>query len=160
MRPRLVDRLVLLEPVLYLAPKDGLEAAEPERHEETYASAGEAVAALAAAIGFSMPREDLVEEARQHLTEAADGRLRFRYSRSAAVAAWGEMTRPPVPPAGVPTLIVVRTESWVPIEEHLERYRAVLGAYRASLRVIAVTKRQRWLPRHRGPGRGRSSLPA
>jgi len=32
-----------------------------------------------------------------------------------------------VPPAGVPTLIVVGTESWVPVEEHLERYRAALG---------------------------------
>ncbi len=115
--PRLVDRLVLLEPVLHLPPQVGLEAAERERHEETYAAADE------------------------------------------AVAAWGEMPAASAA-AGVPTLIVVGTESWVPIEEHLERYRAVLGAYRASLRVIAVTKRQRWLPGHRGPGRGRSSLPA
>lgn len=37
------------------------------------------------------------------------------------------MTRPPMPPAGVPTLIVVGTQSWVPIEADLERYRAVLG---------------------------------
>jgi lipase len=125
--PRLVDRLVLLEPVLQLPPQDGLEAAERERHEEIYASSEEAVAVLAAAIGLSTPRAYLEEEARQHLTEAGDGRLRFRYSNSAAVAAWGEMTRPPVQPAGVPTLIVVGTESWVPVEEHLERYRAVLG---------------------------------
>ena len=34
------------------------------------------------------PRACLGEEARQHLTEAADGRLRLRYSPSAAVAAW------------------------------------------------------------------------
>jgi pimeloyl-ACP methyl ester carboxylesterase len=46
--PELVDRLVLLEPVLYLPPEDGLEGAERERHEETYATADEAVAALAA----------------------------------------------------------------------------------------------------------------
>jgi pimeloyl-ACP methyl ester carboxylesterase len=71
--------------------------------------------------------QDLEEEARQHLTAAADGRVRFRYSKSAAVAAWGETSWPPVPPAGVPTLIVVGTESWVPVEEHLERYRAALG---------------------------------
>ena len=91
--PGLVDRLVLLEPVLQLPPEDGLAAAERERHEETYASAEEAVAVLAAAIGFSTPRAYLVEEAAQHLTEAGDGRLRFRYSESAAVAAWGEMAR-------------------------------------------------------------------
>lgn len=125
--PRLVSRLVLLEPVLHLPPQDGLEAAERMRQEETYAAADEAVEALAVAVGLSTPRELLVEEAHQHLTEAADGRLRFRYSPSAAVAAWGEMTRPPMPPAGVPTLIVVGTQSWVPIEADLERYRAVLG---------------------------------
>jgi lipase len=85
---RLVDRLVLLEPVLHLPPEDGLEAAERERHEETYATADEAVATLAVAIGLPTPRGDLEEEARQHLTAAADGRVRFRYSKSAAVAAW------------------------------------------------------------------------
>jgi hypothetical protein len=37
------------------------------------------------------------------------------------------MSRPPVPPAGVPTLIVVGTESWLRVEEHLERYRVALG---------------------------------
>jgi pimeloyl-ACP methyl ester carboxylesterase len=125
--PRLVSRLVLLEPVLQLPPQEGLEAAERMRQEETYAAADQAVEALAVAVGLSTPRELLVEEAHQHLTEAADGRLRSRYSPSAAVAAWGEMTRPPMPPAGVPTLIVVGTQSWVPIEADLERYRAVLG---------------------------------
>jgi lipase len=125
--PGLVDRLVLLEPVLHLPPEDGLGAAERERHEETYATTEEAVTALATAIGFPTPGEYLEEEARQHLTEGNDGRLRFRYSPSAAVATWGEMTRPPMPPADVPTLIVVGTQSWVPVEEHLERYRAALG---------------------------------
>jgi lipase len=125
--PGLVERLVLLEPMLHLPPEDGLEAAEREGQEETYATADEAVEALAAATGVSTPRELLVEEAREHLTGAADGRLRFRYAKSAAVAAWGEMSRPPVLPADVPSLIVVGTESWVRVEEHLERYRAVLG---------------------------------
>jgi lipase len=78
--PRLVDRLVLLEPMLRLPPQDALEAADRERHEETYATADEAVVALAAAVGLSTPREFLVEETREHLTGAADGRLRFRYS--------------------------------------------------------------------------------
>jgi lipase len=139
--PGLVDRLVLLEPVLQLPPEDGLEAAERERHEETYATAEEAVATLAVAIGLSTTRELLVEEARQHLTAAADGRLRFRYSKSAAVAAWGEMSRPPVPPAGVPTLIVVGTESWVRVEAHLERYRAALG----DRLVVERLPSQHWL---------------
>jgi lipase len=139
--PRLVDRLVLLEPVLQLSPEEGLEAAERERHEESYASAEEAVAALAAAVGVATPQAYLEEEARQHLTESADGRLKFRYSPSAAVAAWGEMSRPPVPPADVPTLIVVGTESWVPTEAHLEHYRAVLGEHLKVVRLQA----QHWL---------------
>jgi pimeloyl-ACP methyl ester carboxylesterase len=136
-----VDRLVLLDPVLQLPPADGLEAAELERLEETYASAEEAVKVLAAAVGFSTPRAYLVEEARQHLTEAGDGRLKFRYSESAAVAAWGEMTRPPVPPADVATLIVVGSESWVPVEAHLERYRASLSD---RLQVVRLPS-QHWL---------------
>jgi lipase len=140
-KPELVDRLVLLEPMLHLPPEDGLEAAERERQEETYATAEEAVEALAAAVGLSTPRVLLVEEARQHLTGAADGRLRFRYSKSAAVAAWGEMTRPPVPAADVPTLIVVGTESWVRVEAHLERYRAALGD---QLKVARLAS-QHWL---------------
>jgi hypothetical protein len=78
---------VLLEPVLHLPPEDGLEAAERERHEETYATVDEAVATLAVAIGLPTPCEDLEEEASQHLTAAAGGRVRFRYSKSAAVAA-------------------------------------------------------------------------
>ena len=56
---RLVDRLVVLEPVLHLPPEDGLEAAERERHEETYATADEAVATLAVAIGLPTPRRTL-----------------------------------------------------------------------------------------------------
>jgi hypothetical protein len=51
-------------------------------------SASCALAMLAAAVGVSTPGA-YPEEVRQHLTEAADGRLRFRYSKSAAVAAWG-----------------------------------------------------------------------
>jgi hypothetical protein len=124
----------LLEPVLQLPPQDGLEAAERMRQEETYAAADEAVEALAVAVGLSTPRELLAAEAHQHLTEAADGRLRFRYSPSAAVAAWGEMTRPPVPPAGVPTLIVVGTQSWVPIERILDEAGQVVDAALASAR--------------------------
>lgn len=46
-----------------------------------------------------------------------------------------------MPPAGVPTLIVVGTESWVPAEAQLERYRAVLG----DQLVVERLQSQHWL---------------
>ena len=64
---------------------------------------------------------------RQHLTDAGDGRLTFRYSRPAAVAAWGEMARPAAEIAQLPTLLVLGSESYVPNAGQPERYRDVLG---------------------------------
>jgi hypothetical protein len=51
---------------------------------------------------------------RQHLERTADGGLRYRYSRPAAIAAWGEMARRPPDVAPIPTLLVLGTESYVP----------------------------------------------
>jgi hypothetical protein len=44
------------------------------------------------------------------------------------------MTRPPMPPAGVPTLIVVGTQSWVPIERIPDEAGQVVDAALASAR--------------------------
>ena len=49
----------------------------------------------------------------RHLVESEDGRFRYRYSQSAVVAAFGEMSKPP-PLEGleaVPTLIVRAPEA-------------------------------------------------
>jgi lipase len=126
--PERVERLALLDPALHLPPEFALEAADDERTEETFATADEAIEArIAAGTLYSTPREMLEEEMRQHLEPTADGRLTQRYSRSAAVAIWGEMARVPAAPAAVPTLFVTGAHSQVPNARQLERYRAALG---------------------------------
>jgi lipase len=127
--PERVERLVLLDPALELPPCQCLEAAEEERVEEEFGSPEEAIEArLASGTLISTPRELLEEEMREHLVAMDDGRLRYRYSKSAAVAAWGEMAMPAPPVAEVPTLFVLGDQSYLPNRVHAERYRAALGA--------------------------------
>jgi lipase len=127
-RPALVERLVLLDPALHLPPGFALDAAEGELEDESYATADEAIdARLAGGTLFSTPREYLEEEMRQALVGGPDGRLRYRYSRAAAICAWGEMARPEAEPARVPTLLVLGSESHVPNAGQADRYRSALG---------------------------------
>ena len=69
----------------------------------------------------------MIESDAGHLDPGADGRLRYRYCKSAVIAAWSIMASPPPPPAEVPTLIVLGAESWLTLDEHVETYRAALG---------------------------------
>ena len=113
--PGLVESIALLDPALQLPPDFALQAADDERAEQTFAAADEAIEArLATGTLISTPRAYLEDEMRQHLERAPDGRLRYRYSRPAAIAAWGEMARRAPDVAPIPTLLVVGTESYVP----------------------------------------------
>jgi len=142
--PDRVDRLVLLDPALELPASDCLEAAEEEREDLTFASIDEAIEArLAEGTLISTPREVLEEEMRQHLVPAGDGRLRFRYSKSAAIAAWGEMARPAPPVAPVDTLMLLGNQSFVPNHAQRERYRAELGD-RLTLHSLAAGHSVLW----------------
>jgi lipase len=142
--PGRVERLVLLDPALELPASDCLEAAEEERRDETYASHDEAIdARLAEGTLISTPREVLEEEMRQHLVPAGDGRLRYRYSKSAAIAAWGEMARPAPPVSDVDTLLLLGNESFVPNHEQRQRYRAELGD-RLTLHSLAAGHSVLW----------------
>jgi lipase len=126
--PDRVERLILLDPALELPPGGAYEAAEDERTIKTFANADEAIQArYDSGSVISTPRAYLEEEMRQHLVDAGDGRLAFRYSRSAAVAAWGEMARPAAAIAQVPTLLLLGTESYVPNDPQPDRYRQALG---------------------------------
>lgn len=125
----LVDRIVLLDPALHLPPDFALEAAAGELEDESYASADEAIdARLAGGTLVATPREYLEEEMRKHLEPGPDGRLRYRYSRAAAIGAWGEMARPAAPAAPNPTLLVLGSESHVPNEGQADRYETAVGA--------------------------------
>lgn len=103
--PERVERLVLLDPALGLDAAEMLAAAEETRADESYPD-------LAAARAdrrqrwLGLPDELVEAELAAHLVQDGD-RWRYRYCRSTVVAAWGEMARPaPVPPAGLPTLLI------------------------------------------------------
>jgi lipase len=142
--PWRVEKIVLLDPALRLPASYSLEAGEDELTIETYTSHEDAVEARIAQGGLvSTPREFLEEEMRDHLESTLNGRLLKRYSRPAAIAAWGEMARPTGPPADLPTLMVLGDESQVPNAEHVERYRASLGE-RFTLRQVKAGHNVLW----------------
>ena len=134
--PDRVERLILLDPALQLPPEQALEAAEGECPAETFADADEAIGArYDSGSVISTPREFLEEEMRQHLVDAGHGRLTFRYSRAAAIGAWGEMARPAAEVADVRTLLVLGSESYVPNETQPARYEGALGDRLRFVRV-------------------------
>lgn len=127
-RPDRVERLVLLDPALQVLPHVALDMAELERADVSYATPEDAAQArYDAARVLRAPRELVLETEREHLEPGADGRLRYRYCRSAVIAAWSIMATPPPPPAPVSTLIVVGAESWLTLDEHADAYRNALG---------------------------------
>jgi lipase len=135
-RPELVERVVLLDPALQVLPHVAFDMAEHERAEASYASVDEAVQArydsgrvLIAPRGLVHADEEL------HLEEDREGRLRYRYCKSAVIAAWSEMATTPPDPARAPTLIVLGAESWLFLDEQVDAYRAALGDL---VRVVTV----------------------
>jgi lipase len=115
--PERIGRLVLLDPALALPPEACLEQAEAELEDAGFASPEEAIEdRLAEGTLFHTPRELLEEEMRQHLVRGEDGRLRLRYSRAAAIAAWSDMAGPPPSPAHARTLIVLGERSWIDVD--------------------------------------------
>lgn len=115
--PERVERLCLLEPALHVDTAICLERAGLELEDESYGSPQEAAdAELASGRFLRASRELVLEDAREHLERGPDGRLRWRYSPLAAIAAWSEMAREPPPVAEVPTLLVRGEGSWLGID--------------------------------------------
>ena len=130
-RPELVSRLCLLDPALHVPPADCLEHAREELEEPSFGSVDDAIESeLASDTLFHTPREILEEVIPDELVGRADGRLVYRYSRAAVIAAWSEMALPPPPIAEVPTLLLTGESSWVPVD--VGRYRAALGDERLT----------------------------
>jgi lipase len=126
--PDRVERAVLLDPALQVLPHVALDLAELERAEQSFASVEEAVQLrFDSGRVLIAPRELLVEDEAEHLEPGSDGRLRYRYCKSAVVAAWSVMADEPPTPAKVPTLIVVGERSWLFLDEQVDAYRAALG---------------------------------
>lgn len=110
----LVSRAVLLDPAVWVPPQVALDRAEAERTGHSFASVEEAIEVRTSTARLA-PRELLEEEMAEHLVRGEDGRWRYRYSPSAVVAAYGELTQPPPDweHVQVPTLLVVGQDSEV-----------------------------------------------
>ena len=111
-----------------MLPQVALDLAEMERADVSYATVEEA-----AQVRYDngrvllAPRELVIESDRNHMEPGPDGRLRYRYCKSAVIAAWSVMASPPPPPAEVPTLFVIGADSWLTVPDEIEQYQAALG---------------------------------
>ena len=127
--PKLVPKLVLLDPAIHVLPPVALFAAENARKDRAYVSFEEGIDRRYDESQLSRaPRELVEDELRGHLVWD-DGSYRYRYSQSAVVAAYGEMATepPPFERARVPTLLVLGEQSYLPYDHLLDAHRAALG---------------------------------
>jgi lipase len=134
--PERVPLAVLLDPAIQILPHVGLDFAQDAACDHSFADADEAIAARLAS-GAPTPREYLEEEAREHLEPSPDGRLRWRFCRSAVVTAYGELCSDPPQPTVLPApaLLVHAEQFGLVREEQLSDYVRQLGD---RLEVVAV----------------------
>jgi lipase len=128
--PKLVPKLVLLDPALFVLPTIALFAAENARKERAYVSFTEGIDRRYDESQLQRaPRELVEEELTGHLVWNEDNRYRYRYSQSAVVAAYGEMASEP--PAfervRIPTLLVLGETSYLPYDHLLDTHTEALG---------------------------------
>ena len=140
-----VEKLVLLDPAIQLAPQRVSELTAQLLADVSWATADEAIAArTAAGIAPYAPREHW-EQWAETLVEGPDGRLRPAFVRPAAITIYSELATPPPPFAAlrVPTLLITGSESELVTPRQRERYAYELGdfltvqAVRAKHNVIA-----------------------
>jgi len=135
---KLVPRLVLLDPAIFLPPGIALAAAENARKDRCYVSFDEGIERrYDESQLWSAPRELVEQELAGHLVPTDDG-YRYRYSQAAVVAAYGEMaTEPPrFELLRIPTLLVLGERSYLPYDHLLDAHRTALGEL---LEVVVVS---------------------
>jgi lipase len=128
--PKLVPKLVLLDPAIRIPQHAALAAAENARTERSYVSFEEGIERRYDESQLHhAPRELVEEELRVHLVWNDDNRYRYRYCQSAVVAAYGEMSSqpPPFEAVRVPTLLVLGERSYLPYDHLLEAHQSALG---------------------------------
>jgi lipase len=127
--PEEVERLVLLDPAILVPPHVALWAAENARRERRYMSFEEAVDLRFEESQLHHAPHPIVEaELRGHL-EADDDGWRYRYTQSAVVTAYAELSAP-IPAFSsvrIPTLLVLGADSYVSYDHLLEAHREALG---------------------------------
>jgi lipase len=123
-----VERLALIDPVAGLDPAAAAARAEDARRDEGWASEDEA---RAARLAMRPPhsRDTVDEDLATFLRRDPDGRLRFRFCRSAVVTGWSEMARPMPSLAGYPghVLLVPARQAGFGSPAFTERLRADVG---------------------------------
>ena len=128
--PKLVPKLVLLDPVVVIPGHVALAAAENARTDKSYVSFDELVDSryIESQLHFA-PRELVVADLAAHVETSDDGRVRYRCCQSAVVAAYGEMASEPpgFEDVRVPTLLVLGERSYLPYDHLLDAHRAALG---------------------------------
>ena len=136
-RPDRVDRLILLDPAVWVPPPVALERAEALRADESFASPEEAIEArIAAGSDRFTPRAYFDEDVPEQLVRGEDSRYRYRYSRAAVIAAYGEMAKAPrLGDVHAPTLIIRGAESEVLPEVLVDSCRELLAG---PLEVVTV----------------------
>ena len=116
-----VRRLVLLDPAVALDPGYVLQRATRELIPPTYADAEQARQDRAAHWPDAEEPDAIDEEIADHLVAHEDGRYGWRFAAPAVVTAFSEMTRvAPLPPPGVPTLLVVAERATAVGQPYLE----------------------------------------
>ena len=128
--PRLVERLVLLDPAILLDSAIALHVAEEARADRSYASFEEGIERRFEESGLNTaPKQLVADDLRGFLVANAGGRWRYLYSQAAVVAAYGEMTSAPpsFDSARVPTLLVLGRDSYVSYDHLIDEHRAALG---------------------------------
>ena len=128
--PKLVPKLVLLDPAILLPAHVALLAAENAREPKSYISFEELVERRYDESQLQRAPRDLVEaDLASHVLQEDDGRYRYRYCGSAVVAAYGEMaSQPPrFEDVRVPTLLVLGERSYLSYDHLLDEHQAALG---------------------------------
>jgi len=128
--PKLVPKLVLLDPAILLPGHVALAAAESARIDKSYVSFDALIERRYEESQLHhAPRGLVVADLAPHVETSDDGRVRYRYCQSAVVAAYGEMSSQPprFEDVRVPTLLVLGERSYLPYDHLLEAHRAALG---------------------------------
>jgi lipase len=120
-----VRRMVLLDPAIQLSPATAFQMADAARNDQWFADEADAVAWRMSTLKRA-PRGMVEEDLAGSFIEAPDGRLVYPVSRSAVVAAYGEMAGPPRFPTPRPTLLV-RAAEGVVRDEDVASLQAAIG---------------------------------
>jgi len=114
LQPERVECLLLLDPAIWVPPPIALDRADRIRPDTSFRSVAAAVKWRLGQGTARTPRRVLEEELPSHLEQGDDSRWRFRFSRSAVVAAYGELAKPPpLARVSAPILLVRAADSEV-----------------------------------------------